>query len=196
MGTGSTTSGSVRTIATFPTYTEAERAVDYLSDHKFPVERVAIVGRGLHYVERVTGRMGLGRAALNGAVTGGMVGLLIGWLFAIFDWFDPIVRSIWLVVDGLWFGMVVGALMGLFLHLMLRGQRDFASIGALEADAYDLVVEEGVADDAARLLAQMGGGASTAPASSSSPAPDTTPATDASAGTPSATSADRSSDST
>ena len=41
-------------IATFRSYEEAERAVDYLSDHGFPVERSAIVGRDLEYVEQVT----------------------------------------------------------------------------------------------------------------------------------------------
>jgi hypothetical protein len=176
LGTGSMPTGPVRTIASYPTYRDAERAVDFLSDRDFPVERVTIVGRDLQYVEQVTGRMGLGRAALNGAVTGGMVGLLIGWLFAVFDWFDPIVRSVWLVVDGLWFGLVVGALMGLFMHMLLRGQRDFASVGALQAGAYEVVVAEDVADEAVRLLAQMDGGASagSAPPASSTPSASTT----------------------
>ena len=42
-----------RTVASYDDYAEAERAVDYLSDHGFPVERVAIVGHGLRYVEQV-----------------------------------------------------------------------------------------------------------------------------------------------
>lgn len=33
-----------RTIASYTTYQEAERAVDHLSDQGFPVERVAIIG--------------------------------------------------------------------------------------------------------------------------------------------------------
>ncbi|HZV73291.1 MAG TPA: general stress protein [Conexibacter sp.] len=46
--------GSPRTLATYPTYREAERAVDHQSDRKFPVEHVAIVGHGLRSVEQVT----------------------------------------------------------------------------------------------------------------------------------------------
>src|SRR5690349_2901550 len=82
-----------RAIATFRSYEAAERAVDYLSDHGFPVERSAIVGRDLEYVEQVTGRLTYGRAALNGAV--------IGWLFGVFNRFNPVVSSWWLVIDGL-----------------------------------------------------------------------------------------------
>ena len=40
-----------RTVASFSSYRDAERAVDSLSDRRFPVERVAIVGRDLRLVE-------------------------------------------------------------------------------------------------------------------------------------------------
>jgi hypothetical protein len=44
------------------------------------------------------------------------------------------------VVASLWFGMFVGALFGSITHAALRAER------------YDLVVDESVADEAARLL--------------------------------------------
>ena len=47
-------------IATFDNYADAERAVDYLSDQRFEVNRVAIVGRDLEYVEQVLGRLNYG----------------------------------------------------------------------------------------------------------------------------------------
>ena len=49
-------------IATFDNYADAERAVDYLSDQRFEVNRVAIVGRELEYVEQVLGRLNYGSA--------------------------------------------------------------------------------------------------------------------------------------
>jgi len=52
-------------IATFDNYADAERAVDYLSDQRVEVNRVAIVGRELEYVEQVLGRMNYGTAALR-----------------------------------------------------------------------------------------------------------------------------------
>lgn len=150
-----TGAGPQRTIASYPTYREAERAIDHLSDRKFSVERAAIVGQGLRFVEQVTGRMNWGKVALRGALTGAVVGVLVGWLFGIFDWFDPIVSAFWLALDGLWFGALVGLAMGLLLYALTGGRRDFASVGALQAERYDVVVDENVADEAARLLSEL-----------------------------------------
>jgi hypothetical protein len=144
-----------RVVATFDRYEEAERAVDFLADNRFPVERVSIVGRGLHTVERVTGRMSYGEAALRGALNGAVTGALIGWLFWLFDWFAPIVAGGWLILDGLWFGALVGALVGVLAHAATAGRRDFASILQTEADRYELVVDEPVAADAEALLARL-----------------------------------------
>jgi hypothetical protein len=146
-----------RVVASFMSYRDAERAVDRLSDAKFPVERTAIVGSDLRLVEQVTGRLSLGTAALRGALGGAFVGGLIGWLFGAFDWFHPLISWGWLVLDGLWFGAVVGGLAGLLLHALTGGQRDFASIGGLQAARYDLLVDEPVADEAARLLGEGAG---------------------------------------
>jgi hypothetical protein len=49
-----TGSESRRVIATYPDYAGAERAVDWLSDQRFAVEHVAIVGKGLRSVEQVS----------------------------------------------------------------------------------------------------------------------------------------------
>lgn len=144
-----------KVVASYESYREAERAVDHLSDVGFPVERVSIVGRGLHLVEQVTGRMTLGQAALRGAVTGALTGALVGWIFGIFDWTDPIIASALLALHGLWFGGIVGALIGMAVHAMQRGRRDFSSVGMMSADHYELLVDEEVAEEAARLLAQM-----------------------------------------
>jgi hypothetical protein len=147
--------GSRRTVASYSSYADAERAVDYLSDKGFEVSRTAIVGRDLRYVEQVTGRMTYGKAALRGALTGALVGVLIGWLFGIFDWFDPIVTAFWLALDGLWFGAIVGAIAGLLAHALSGGRRDFASIGLVTAARYEILVDPEVADEAARLLADQ-----------------------------------------
>jgi hypothetical protein len=146
------TTPSGRVVATFGSYREAERAVDRLSDAKFPVERTAILGRNPQFVEQVVGRFGYLDALLRGATVGGLVGLLIGWLFAVFNWFEPTVASGWLILDGLWFGIVVGALAGLLGHALTGGRRDFASVPGMTAESYELIVDEEVADEAARLL--------------------------------------------
>lgn len=62
-----------RTIASYTTYPEAERAVDHLSDPGFPVQRLAI-RQDVRLVEQMTGRMGLGGAALHGAASRAPIG--------------------------------------------------------------------------------------------------------------------------
>src|SRR5215510_6341987 len=79
LGTADPTVGrNMQTAATFPDYASAQRAVDFLSDEKFPVERTAIVGTNLRLVENVLGRMTTGRAAIAGAASGAWFGLFIG----------------------------------------------------------------------------------------------------------------------
>jgi hypothetical protein len=154
-----------RTVASFDNYAAAERAVDHLSDQKFPVEHVSIVARDLDLVEQVTGRRGYPEAVLQGALSGALIGILVGWLFGIFNWFEPVTSAFWLAVDGLWFGAVVGALMGLLLQALTRGRRDFNSVAGFKADHYDVMVDEGYAAEAARLLAAMAAPAATPGAS-------------------------------
>jgi hypothetical protein len=146
-----------RAIASFASYADAERAVDHLADKGFPVESVAIVGRGLKLVEQVTGRFSWVDAVVRGALTGAVAGVLVGWLFGLFNWFDPVVNALWLALDGLWFGALVGALLGLLMWLPMRGRRDFSSVTGMTAERYDLLVDEAVADQAARLLSPLTG---------------------------------------
>jgi hypothetical protein len=144
-----------RELASYPRYGDASRAVGWLADHDFPVERVAIVGRGLTFLEQIVGRVGLADAVLRGALVGGVVGVLVGWLFAIFAWLDPEIAWGWLIVDGLWFGALVGALLGAIQHALARGRRDFASVPGMWALEYVVLVDEDVAGEAARLLREL-----------------------------------------
>ena len=68
------------TIGTYDTYREAQRAVDYLSDEKFPVEHTTIVGNNLRQVEKITGRLTWGRALTAGLASGAWFGLFVGLL--------------------------------------------------------------------------------------------------------------------
>jgi hypothetical protein len=139
-------------IATFNNYADAERAVDYLSDQRFEVNRVAIVGRDLEYVEQVLGRLNYGGAALRGAGSGALVGALIGWIFGLFNWIAPLISSVVLACYGLIFGAIVGALVGLLIHALQGGRRDFHSVSGLLPKYYDVVADVGVADRALQIL--------------------------------------------
>jgi uncharacterized membrane protein len=143
---------SRRVVATFDNYADAERAVDYLSDRRFEVNRVAIVGRDMEYHEQVLGRLNYGGAALRGAGSGALVGALIGWAFGLFNWIEPVVSALVLAAYGLVFGAIVGALLGLLLHALHRGGRDFHSVSEVRPAHFDVVADASVADQAIRLL--------------------------------------------
>jgi hypothetical protein len=141
-----------RSIAVFDNYADAERAVDRLSDLRFPVERVAIVGHDLTVVEQVTGRLTYGGAALKGAASGALPGVLIGWIFGLFNLINPLVASLLLALYGLVIGAVIGALIGLIMHALQHGRRDFDSVSMAVPSRYELLVDDDVAAEAERLL--------------------------------------------
>jgi uncharacterized membrane protein len=141
-----------RTVATFVSYGEAERAVEYLTQQKFPVDKVAVIGHDVKMVEQVIGRLGWGRAALSGAGTGAVTGALVGWIFGIFSWIHPLIAGLTLAAYGLITGAIIGAVIGLILYAAQRGKRDFAAVRGLQPSRYELVVVNEVADEAARLL--------------------------------------------
>ena len=72
-------------LGVFDKYEEAQRAVDFLSDEHFPVQNCMIVGTELKQVERVTGRLTYGRAAMAGAASGLWFGVLVGFLLSFFS---------------------------------------------------------------------------------------------------------------
>jgi hypothetical protein len=138
-------------VATYPDYPSAQRAVDYLSDNKFPVERTAIVGTDLRLVESVLGRLTTGRAALAGAASGAWFGLFIGLLFGIFsnsNWIAVMVVCI--VIGAIW-----GAIFGAIAHATTGGRRDFASRSSLQASQYAVIADAEVAEQARQLLTRL-----------------------------------------
>jgi hypothetical protein len=144
-----------RIVASLPTYEQAQRVVDYLSDEKFPVERVAIVGEGLRLVEQITGRWNWGKAALDGLLGGILIGLLLGWLFGLFNLVNPLVSMVTLALWGLILGAVIGAVAGGLGYAITGGKRDFTSVSMMQAEHYNVLVDTGIADDAQRLLTRM-----------------------------------------
>ena len=143
------------TLHTFEDYASVQHAVDHLADHGFPVERVAIVGRDLRYVEQVTGRMTVGSAALLGALHGAVIGSLFALGFGLIFTYSPNPALPLLVLYGIVAGGVLGALFGALSQAAGSGRRDFASVPSVVADRYDLLVDAALADRAAALLGDL-----------------------------------------
>lgn len=154
------TGGGRRSVATFADYAAAQRAVDTLSDRGFPVERVAIVGTGLRYVEQVSGRLTTGRAAIAGAGQGAFVGLFVGLLLVILFTVEEAFLGV--LLYSIVLGVVVGAIFGAIGHAATGGKRDFSSVAQTQAERYDIQVDVEVADRAGALLQEMQEGSSAA----------------------------------
>jgi hypothetical protein len=150
----STSQAARRVVASFKSYEEAQRAVDFLSDENFPVKRVAIVGEGLRLVEQVTGRLTWWKATVKGLLNGAVAGFILGWLIGLFNVADPLVSSIGLAIWGLCFGAFIGAITGALAYASTGGRRDFTSVGNMQAEQYNILVDIEVADQAERLLSQ------------------------------------------
>jgi hypothetical protein len=143
---------SRRSIAAFDSYEEAQDAVDRLSDAGFPVEHVTIVGRGLQYVEQVTGRLTMGRAALMGAAQGAVVGLVLSVLVSIFFTVRPSTAVVLLLLYGVVAGGIFGAIFGAIAHAATGGRRDFASVPGMQAERYEVMVDDELAPRALEVL--------------------------------------------
>ena len=140
-------------VGSYDDYLQAQRAVDFLSDEKFPVENVTIIGNDLRMVEKVTGRLSWGRAIGAGAASGAWFGLFVGLLLGIFapdgeGWFGS-------VLSGVLIGLVFGAVFGAVGYSASRGQRDFTSTSKVVASRYDVLCNPQFAEQARAELARL-----------------------------------------
>jgi len=139
------------TIGTYDTYREAQRAVDYLSDEKFPVEHTTIVGNNLRQVEKITGRLTWARALAAGLASGAWFGLFVGVLLGAVtnaNWLAALLTG---VVLGAFFGLVFGGLS----YAQSAGRRDFTSRTAVVATTYDVLCDFKFAEEARNHLAKL-----------------------------------------
>jgi len=136
-------------LGTYDKYEDAQQAVDYLSDHEFPVENCMIVGTDLRQVERVTGRLTRGRVAGAGALSGMWMGLFVGLIFALFDQNS----TTWAVLLTVAFGALFGLVWALLGYAATKGRRDFTSVSQVVATRYEVLVEHKLAEQGRALLA-------------------------------------------
>lgn len=123
-------------VGSYPTYAEAQRAVDYLSEQQFPVQQVTIVGVDLMQVERVTGRLTWPKVLGGGVLSGAWLGLFIGLVLGFFSP-NPWSALVTGLVAGVFFGLITSAVP----YAMARGTRDFSSTMQLVAGRYDVLCD-------------------------------------------------------
>jgi hypothetical protein len=142
-------------LATYNSYAEAQRAVDYLSDKDFPVQNLAIVGTDLRSVERVTGRKDWGTVVNRGLSNGLSIGLLFGIMAMIF--YPPETNIYQLAALAVVVGVMISVVFALIGHLLTRGKRDFTSVTQTVATRYEVLCEHRVTSKARELLSGMPG---------------------------------------
>ncbi|EYT51018.1 general stress protein [Brachybacterium muris] len=147
-GAAFTAAPSMTKVADFSDYTQAQAAVDLLSDSGFEVGSTRIVGHDLKSVEIVRGRMNYGKAALFGAGSGAWFGLLIGLLMAIFV---PI-GFLSTVLGAVVFGAIWGAIFGLIAFAAQGQNRNFHSQSTMKASSYTVEVPFDRAQSALEIL--------------------------------------------
>lgn len=136
-------------IGSYPTYAEAQKAVDHLSDQQFPVQQVTIVGVDLMQVERVTGRLSWPKVLGGGVLTGAWLGIFVGLVLGFFG--NPGQALLTGLVAGVIFGLITSAIP----YAMARGTRDFSSTMQLVAGRYDVLCDPQNAERARDMLARL-----------------------------------------
>ena len=140
-------------LGVFERYAEAQRAVDHLSDHDFPVQNCLIVGTDLRQVERVTGRLTWGKVLVGGVASGLWLGLFVGLLLSVFGTGGTLA----ILSSTMLFGAVFGAVWAAAGYAATRGRRDFTSVSQVVATRYELLVEHKFAQQGRELLATLDG---------------------------------------
>ena len=138
-----------QSVGIFNTYADAQKAVDYLSDQKFEVQNLAIVGTDLKSVERVLGRRNWGTVIQQGAMSGISTGLLVALVLLIFA---PPASFLALLLVSLAIGIVLGVGFSAAAYALSRGQRDFTSVTQTVATKYEVLCEHKVAAQAREIL--------------------------------------------
>ncbi|WP_211096855.1 general stress protein [Arthrobacter echini] len=138
-------------IGRYTSYLDAQKAVDYLADNKFAVQKVAIVGNDLKAVERVTGRLSYPRVALGSAATGAWFGLFVGLILSLFAGSESGIT----ITSSIALGAIFWLLFGVITYAFQRGKRDFTSTSQVIATSYDVLVDPALVGEARTLLQQL-----------------------------------------
>ena len=140
-------------VAAYPTYAQAQGAVEHLVKHNFSIPDLTIVGSDLQMVERVTGRLTAGKLAAAGAASGAWIGLFVGLLMG---FFSPVQGGVvLLIVVSVAIGAAFGTVMGYLGYSVAKGRRDFTSASQVVARRYDVLCQPRTAEQARDLLSRM-----------------------------------------
>ena len=136
-------------LGTYDSYPEAKDVIERLSQNEqFPIDALSIVGNDLKTVERVTGRLSYGKAALAGALSGLWFGIFAGFLLSLFRTtysFVPIFAAALI-------GAAAGLIFGVISYAITKRTRDFSSMTQVLASNYQVIVRPDLTARAQQVL--------------------------------------------
>ena len=144
-------------VGQYRNYADAAAVVERLIEGEFPAGQIAIVGSDVKLVERVRSRLGYGRVAYSGAITG----IWMGLIFAILIGAGVEVSATGEVAynaSEFMAAIVIGAGIGMLFNILrfsfTKNRRGFISMAQSVASSYEVVVPESEAAAATKALRQ------------------------------------------
>lgn len=142
-------------LGEFSSYQQASQIVEKLIAGDFTPSKISIIGKDPVLVERVRSRLGYGRVALSGAITGLWLGILIALLAGVGIETTPEGELNYIPQE---FGAVVlvAAGLGMFINILRfsfsKTKRGFLSTQMPIASRYQVLVPEADAPAALKIL--------------------------------------------
>lgn len=131
-------------LMTLDTSTEAQSVVNRLAKANHPMTDIAIVGRDLVTVERITGRLTYARVAMAGALNGAWFGLFFGAMLTVTsDSYNAAFLPASVAI-----GVGIGSILRLVFFAARRNRQEYTSVSQVVASRYDVIVPAGTADRA------------------------------------------------
>jgi heat induced stress protein YflT len=141
-------------VASFTTWQDTLRAVEFLAERRLPLAHTAVVTRELRLVGRGT-LAAYGHAILDRAVSGAVGGALAGFVLGLLSSTTLATSAPVLALAGVTIGTAGGSLAALCEQVVSRHARSVIATRRLEARRYDLVVMAPMAEHARRLLDEL-----------------------------------------
>jgi len=130
-------------VGEFDNYQKASQLVNKLVANDFPPSLITIIGDDLKLVETVRSKLGFGRIALSGAVTGSWIGLIFGLLFGAginADGSGDVVFQPQNFISALVIGAGIGMLFNIIRFSISKNRREYLSYPQTIAKTYRVVV--------------------------------------------------------
>jgi hypothetical protein len=146
-------------LGEFPNYPDATKLVERLIAGDFAPNKISIIGHDPVLVERVRSRLGYGRVALSGALTGFWIGLIFALLLGTGIEVSP-EGGVNYLPQQFFSVLVVGAGLGMLFQVIrfsvTKNKRGFLSSQMPIATRYEVIVPDEDALAALKILGLAG----------------------------------------